>query len=402
MGSTATVDIYNPDWYLTDQVHDTFTRLRDNERVVWQDIPGDAGYWAVLTHADVVTVARDPQRFSASLGSVMLETLDPETLERMRHMLLVMDPPQHLVYRRPLAPHFLPAVVGRMTEQIRVRCRAIMERAAEQGEVDFVHDVAGPLPAQIIAEVMGLPHEDTPMLQRWAEIQTGGQDDEIVAGYEGNASMEMAMYGIAKAAERRGQPRRDDLTSLLLETTFDDGQPMSDLDYGSFFVQLVTAGNDTTKTVMSSGVYELVRRPDQLAALRRDPTLIPVAVEEMLRYCNPLHCFRRTATTDTELGGKRIAAGDKVAMMYTAANRDPAVFSDPQAFDIRRSPNPHLSFGIGEHFCLGVHLARLEIRVFVEELLAGFATIEPIGEPVKIRSNLNNGYKRMPMRLARS
>ncbi len=402
MGSTATVDIYNPDWYLTDQVHDTFARLRDNERVVWQEIPGDAGYWAVLTHADVVTVARDPQRFSASLGSVMLETLDPETLERMRHMLLVMDPPQHLVYRRPLAPHFLPAVVGRMTEQIRVRCRAIMERAAEQGEVDFVHDVAGPLPAQIIAEVMGLPHEDTPMLQRWAEIQTGGQDDEIVAGYEGNASMEMAMYGIAKAAERRGQPRRDDLTSLLLETTFDDGQPMSDLDYGSFFVQLVTAGNDTTKTVMSSGVYELVRRPDQLAALRQDPSLIPVAVEEMLRYCNPLHCFRRTATTDTELGGKRIAAGDKVAMMYTAANRDPAVFSDPQAFDIRRSPNPHLSFGIGEHFCLGVHLARLEIRVFVEELLAGFATIEPIGEPVKIRSNLNNGYKRMPMRLARS
>lgn len=402
MGSTATVDIYNPDWYLTDQVHDTLARLRDNERVVWQDIPGDAGYWAVLTHADVVTVARDPQRFSASLGSVMLETLDPETLERMRHMLLVMDPPQHLVYRRPLAPHFLPAVVGRMTEQIRVRCRAIMERAAEQGEVDFVHDVAGPLPAQIIAEVMGLPHEDTPMLQRWAEIQTGGQDDEIVAGYEGNASMEMAMYGIAKAAERRGQPRRDDLTSLLLETTFDDGQPMSDLDYGSFFVQLVTAGNDTTKTVMSSGVYELVRRPDQLAALRRDPTLIPVAVEEMLRYCNPLHCFRRTATTDTELGGKRIAAGDKVAMMYTAANRDPAVFTDPQTFDIRRSPNPHLSFGIGEHFCLGVHLARLEIRVFLEELLASFATIEPTGAPVKIRSNLNNGYKRMPMRLARS
>ena len=343
MGSTATVDIYTPDWYLTDQVHDTFTRLRDNERVVWQDIPGDAGYWAVLTHADVVTVARDPQRFSASLGSVMLETLDPETLERMRHMLLVMDPPQHLVYRRPLAPHFLPAVVGRMTEQIRVRCRAIMERAAEQGEVDFVHDVAGPL-----------------------------------------------------------QPRRDDLTSLLLETTFDDGQPMSDLDYGSFFVQLVTAGNDTTKTVMSSGVYELVRRPDRLAALRRDPTLIPVAVEEMLRYCNPLHCFRRTATTDTELGGKRIAAGDKVAMMYTAANRDPAVFTDPQTFDIRRSPNPHLSFGIGEHFCLGVHLARLEIRVFLEELLASFATIEPTGAPVKIRSNLNNGYKRMPMRLARS
>jgi cytochrome P450 len=143
-----------------------------------------------------------------------------------------------------------------------------------------------------------------------------------------------------------------------------------------------------------------MRHPDQLAALRDDLALIPDAVEEMLRYCNPLHYFRRTATSDTELGGRHIRAGDKVAMVYTSANRDEAVFDHPQTFDIRRSPNPHVSFGIGTHFCLGAHLARLEARVFVEELLATFATIEPAGEPARVRSNLANGYKRLPVRLA--
>jgi cytochrome P450 len=166
-------------------------------------------------------------------------------------------------------------------------------------------------------------------------------------------------------------------------------------------VQLDPAGNDTTKTMLSSGTYELVRHADQLQALRDDYSLIPAAVEEMLRYCNPLHYFRRTATQDVELGGKQVRAGDKIAMMYTSANRDPATFVDPEQFDIRRSPNPHLSFGIGAHFCLGAHLARLEAKIFFEELLSTFRTIELAGEPARVRSNLNNGFKRMPVRLAR-
>jgi len=398
---TTQIDIYNPDWYLTDEVHQTFATLRATDPVYWQEIPGDTGYWAVLSHADLVTVARDPQTYSAEIGSVMLETMPPAQLERMKNMLLAMDPPKHMEYRRPLAPHFLPTVINKMTDQIRAVCREIMEVAADKGDVDFIHHVAGPLPARIIATVMGLPVEDAPMLQRWAEIQTSGQDEEVVAGYQGEASLEMGAYGVAKAAERRGQPRRDDITALLLETTFEDGKPMSDFEYASFFVQLVTAGNDTTKTMMSSGTYQLLRHPEQLQALRDDPSLIPVAVEEMLRFCNPLHYFRRTATRDTELGGKQIKAGDKVAMIYTAANRDPKVFDDPETFDIYRHPNPHLSFGIGEHFCLGVHLARLEARLFFEELLATFSIIELAGEPVKIRSNLNNGFKRMPVRLVR-
>jgi len=245
---------------------------------------------------------------------------------------------------------------------------------------------------------------DAARIQRWAEATVGGQDEEVSGDDPGTASIEMAMYGIELAAARRAMgpdAPDDDVTALLLSTEFEGGEPMSDVDFGSFFVQLVTAGNDTTKAMMSAGVLELIRHPDQLAALRADPALLPDAVEEMLRYCNPLHYFRRTAVADTELGGKAIRAGDKVALVYTSANRDEAVFADAGAFDIRRNPNPHVSFGIGAHFCLGAHLARLEAKVFVEELLAAFGTIELAGEPAKVRSNLANAYKRLPVRLAR-
>jgi cytochrome P450 len=208
------------------------------------------------------------------------------------------------------------------------------------------------------------------------------------------------MYGIQFAAQRRAEAPREDLTSLILATEF-DGAPMNDIEFGSFFVQLVTAGNDTTQGMLANGLLALLEHPDQLADVRADPTLVPGAVEEILRYENPLHYFRRTATADTELHGQAIAAGDKVAMIYTSANRDEDVFDDPQTFDIRRDPNPHLSFGIAEHFCLGVHLARLEGVVFFEELFATFPKIELTGEPRRTRSNLNNSLKALPVRLAR-
>jgi len=203
------------------------------------------------------------------------------------------------------------------------------------------------------------------------------------------------------AAQRRTEEPRDDLTSLILAGNFGDG-PMSDLDFGIFFVQLVTAGNDTTKTMLSSGTEALLAHPDQLADLRADRTLMGGAVEEILRYVNPLHYFRRTALADTEIAGVPIAEGEKVAMMYTSANRDEAVFGDTaQQFDIRRSPNPHVSFGFAAHFCLGVHLARLEGKVFFDELLDTFSTIEQTGPSRRIRSNLNNGLKHLPIHLAR-
>jgi cytochrome P450 len=393
----AQLDLADPDTYVEGPPHAQLAGLRRTEPVYWQEMHGEPGYWAVLKHADVVHVAREPNLFSASAGGVMLEDLAPEQLEMMRMMLLAMDPPRHVDYRRPVAPRFKARVIAGMEEQIREICREIMRDAAERGDVEFVHDVTSTLPSRVIGGLMGLPDEDLPRIHRMAEMNTSGQDSDYAADANAGA-IDMAMYAIEFAARRRAEAPREDLTTLLLASDF-GGQPMTDIDFGSFFVQLVTAGNDTTKTMLASGLLALLEHPDQLAALRGDLSLVPGAVEEILRYQNPLHYFRRTATADTELRDITIRAGDKVVMFYTSANRDEEVFDDPQHFDIRRNPNPHLSFGIAEHFCLGVHLARLEGRVFFEELLTTFSSIELSGEPLRIRSNLNNGLKSLPVTL---
>jgi cytochrome P450 len=398
----ALVDLYDPDLYIAGPPHELFAELRRTQPVYFQEMTGEPGYWMVLKHADVVHVAREPELFSASEGGVMLENLEAGQLEMMRNMLLAMDPPRHVDYRRPVAPRFKARVIAQMEPQIRAICREIMAAAAAQGDVEFVHDVTSSLPSRVIGQLMGLPEADLPMIHRLAEMQTSSQDSDYAAvGGEDvpQASIDMAMYAIEFAMRRRNEPPKEDLTTLLLETDF-NGNFMTDIDFGSFFVQLVTAGNDTTKTMLASGLLTLLDHPDQLAMLRADPALIGSAVEEILRYQNPLHYFRRTATADTELHGVPIKRGDKVAMIYTSANRDEDVFADPQRFDITRHPNPHLSFGIAEHFCLGVHLARLEGKIFFEELLATFPSIELIGEPKRVRSNLNNALKSLPIRLA--
>src|SRR6266480_4746656 len=363
------VDLYDPDAYVAGPPHEVFAELRRTQPVYFQEMSGEAGYWAVLKHADVVHVAREPVLFSASDGDMM------------RNMLLAMDPPRHVDYRRPIAPRFKARVIASMEGRIRAICREIMATAADQGDVEFVHDVTSSLPSRVIGELMGLPAADLPMIHRLAEMNTSGQDAEYTsaAGDVPQGTIDMAMYAIEFAARRRQDEPRPDLTTLLLETDF-NGHYMTDIDFGSFFVQLVTAGNDTTKTMLSSGLLALLQHPEQLAELRADPSLVPGAIEEILRWANPLHYFRRTATADTELRGVPIEAGDKVAMIYTSANRDEDVFDDPQRFDMHRHPNPQLSFGIAEHFCLGVHLARLEGKVFFEELLATFPRIEQTGE----------------------
>jgi cytochrome P450 len=394
-----TVDLYDPDAYVGAPPHDLLAELRRTDPVHFQEMSGEPGYWMVLKHADVVHVAREPNLFSASEAGVVLENLAPEQLDMMRNMLLAMDPPRHGDYRRPIAPRFKARVIANMEPQIREICRDIMERAAEQRDVEFVHDVTSALPSRVIGRLMGLPDDDLPMIHRLAEMNTSSQDADYASDVS-QGTIDMAMYAIRFAAGRRAEPPLEDLTTLLLETDF-NGHYMNDIDFGSFFVQLVTAGNDTTKTMLSSGLRALLDHPDQLASLRADPALVPGAVEEILRYENPLHYFRRTATADTVLRDTQIAAGDKVVMFYTSANRDEEVFDEPQTFDIHRTPNPHLSFGIAEHFCLGVHLARLEGKVFFEELLATFPDIELTGEPVRIRSNLNNGLKSLPVRLTR-
>ena len=407
MTDTA-ADIYSPDVYVDGPPHDALSRLRREQPVCWQKVPDQAGYWAVLRHADVVHVARHPELFSATEGGVVLEDLEPASLEAMRDMLLAMDPPRHTAYRKPVSPEFKARVIGRLEERVRAITTAILDPIQTQTlavagagvEVEFVHDVCAQLPSAVVGQLLGLPREDWPAIHAMAERNSGGQDPDIADPSErGSSSVEMAMYAMGFAARRRTMPVQEDLTDVLLGSRF-DGRLMTDIDFGRFFVQLVTAGNDTTRTMLSSGLLALLQHPEQLAQVRRQPEAIPGMVEEVLRWANPLHYFRRTAMADTEVAGQPIAAGDKVAMIYTSANRDEAVFEDPHAFDLTRNPNPHLSFGIGTHFCLGVHLARLEGRVFFEELLARFGSIELAGEPRRQRSNLNNALKSLPVRLA--
>ncbi len=389
-----------PDTYVSGPPHELFERLRREEPVVWVDMDDEPGYWAVLRHADVVQVSRQPEIFSASEGGVVVEDLDPASLENMRDMLLAMDPPRHTAYRRPIAPEFKARVMARLEDRIREITRRILDDADRLGgEVEFVHDVCARLPSQVIGELLGLPRQDWARIHEMAERNSGGQDPDVTDGYDrGSSSMEMAMYAMQFAAGRRQAPPQGDLTDLLLGSEF-DGRLMDDIGFGRFFVQLVTAGNDTTRTMLSSGMLALLAHPDQLAAARADPALLPGAVEEILRWANPLHYFRRTALADTSLATAEIGKGDKVAMIYTSANRDEAVFADPHSFDIGRDPNPHLSFGIGTHFCLGVHLARLEGRVFFSETLARWPDIALVGEPKRQRSNLNNSLKSLPLRL---
>ncbi|WP_343598771.1 cytochrome P450 [Mycobacterium sp.] len=394
------IDLACPDTFASGVPHAALAEWRRTDPVHWQPMDDEPGFWAVLRHADVVRVARHPEIFSSGAGGVVVENMSPAVLARTRNMLLGMDPPRHTVHRGPLSLHFRPRVIARLQARVRDICRAIMAEIRDRGEVEFVREVAARLPTQVIGEYFGLPQQDWAYLQRLAERNTSSQDPDLGApgAAEATGGTEMASYAVEFAADRRRRAPTDDLASAILHMDF-GGKTMSDNEFGGFFVQLVTAGYDTTKGLLSSGLLTLLRHPDQLAQLRADPSLLPGAVEEIARYDNPLHYFRRTALVDTDIAGTRIAAGDKVAMYYTSANRDEAVFGDPQAFAIHRRPNPHLSFGFGSHFCLGVHLARLEARVFFEELLAAFPTIEPAGEPVRVRSNLNNTLKRLPVRL---
>lgn len=393
------VDLADPDTFLRGVPHEVFAELRRTDPVHWQPMHGEPGFWAVLRHADVVRVARHPEIFSSHEGGITIENPDAATLHRVRTMLLAMDPPRHTAHRGPMSTHFRPRMISELDDRVRRICRSIMADLRERADVEFVGDVAAQLPNRVIGEMFGLPREDWVYLGKLAERITASQDPDVCDREIPGPGEEMAAYAVELARTRRRGGLGDDLTSTILSTQF-GGEPMSDLDFGGFFVQLVTAGNDTTRGMLSSGLLTLLNHPAQLAELRQDLSLLPRAVEEILRYDNPLHYFRRTALVDTELSGASIRAGDKVAMYYTSANRDEDVFADPQRFTIHRSPNPHLSFGTGGHFCLGAHLARLEGRIFFAELLSTFPDIELAGEPIRIRSNLNNSLKRLPVRLS--
>lgn len=352
-------DLYDRAQYADGAPHALLAELRRTSPVHWQDIPGQAGYWTLLRHADVAWASRHPELLSSELGGITVEDMDADALDGMRQMLLGVD----------------------------------------------VVRLAAQLPTRIVGGMLGLPRADWDHLHGLAAAAA-----RSVSGDDADANLdaiaELASYALQHAASRRRATGADadppaDLTTLILHGSF-DGRQLDDLEFALLFVQLFVAANDTTVGMLAGGVHTLLDHPDQLADLRADPSLVGSAVEEVLRYANPLHYFRRTATTDLEIGGQVIRAGDKVALHYTSANRDEAVFADPQRFDIRRSPNPQISFGLGEHYCLGVHLARLEGAVFFSELLATFPHLERAGDARRTASNFNNGLDALPVRVHRA
>lgn len=393
------IDVYNPDNYVDAVPFADFALLRQVDPVHWHPHPDGGGYWLLTRHADCQRVSRDHQTFSARRGFVLVDDLSADILPMAQGQLLGMDPPEHGPIRRVVIDRFTQKTLVEWEIRIRAMCKEIFDDLGARTECDFVNDIAAKLPTRVIAEMMGVPREMWDQFRHWADKQTSASDPDLGGTPEevNAASIAMGSYGFELACQRKGGTG-DDLISLLLNVEV-DGNKVDEMQFASLFVQIAVAGNETTRTLIASGMHELMLRPPQLDAVKNDPALIPAAVEEMLRYVCPLHYFRRTATKDTEIGGKQIRENDRVVMLYSAANRDPAVFANPDQFDIRRRDNPHLAFGYGIHLCLGANLARLEARVLLEEFFKRYTGIEETAIPRRIRSNLINGFKSMPVRL---
>ena len=393
------IDIYNPEHYTSGIPHEQFAWLRENAPVYWHEHPQGGGYWVVSRHADVVNVSRDFKTYSAEQGFVMVDDMDDDILEMVRNQLLGMDPPRHAPLRRAVITRFTSKRLAALEPQVREIARGIMKRASQLQDLNFVEDLAGDLPTAVICSLLDIPEDMWPQIRRWSDLCTSASDPDLGGSPEevNQASIEMGTYGFQLACERKDQGG-DDLISLLINQEV-DGEKVSEAEFASLFVQIAVAGNETTRGLISSGMYLLAKHPEAYQELEANPELIPSAVEEMLRWTCPLHYFRRTATCDTELAGQAIAAGDKVVMLYSSANFDERVFAEPMRFDIHRDSNPHLAFGYGIHLCLGANLARMEARLFLEEFFHTFTGLELTGEPTYIRSNIVHGYKQMPARL---
>ncbi len=397
------IDIYNPDNYVAAVPHDQFKRLRDEAPVYWHEHPDGGGYWVISRYEDVRAVSRDHATFSAQRGFVMVDELPPEILPMAQGQLLGMDPPNHGPIRRAVIERFTSKMLVQMEPMVREIARESLlsarELAKEQGECNFVFDAAGNLPTAVICSLMGVPKDMWGQIRHWSDMQTSAGDPDLGATPEETQqiSMEMGMYGYQLATERQNSDA-DDLISLLINVEV-DGHKVTAEEFASLFIQITVAGNETTRSMIASGMYELLKRPELYRKLEGNPELLPGAVEEMLRWSTPLHYFRRTATRDTELRGQQIKENDRVVMLYSSANFDERVFDNPLEFNIERSPNPHLAFGHGIHLCLGANLARLEAKIFFEEFFKLFAGAELSGEPKRIRSNLVNGFKFLPVKL---
>jgi cholest-4-en-3-one 26-monooxygenase len=375
--------------------HDWLDRLRSEDPVHWHEEADGPGFWALTRHEDVRKVSIAPADFSSYVGGPLRLDPPPDGLDQLRMVIIGMDPPEHRQFRAIVASAFTPKMIAQLDASLRAETARVIGELRQSNSCEFVNDVAARIPMWSISELMGVPPADRHRLYELSHSLIDDQDPEVAPTPETsmNASIEIYGYASKMAARERANPSGN-LTSDLLAAEV-DGRKLTDLEFTLFFMFLIVAGNETTRTATSHGLLTLLDHPASLDRLVRDPGLMSGAVEEMLRWEPPIHHFRRTATTDVQLGDTTVAEGDKVLMWYAGCNRDPAVFDDPHSFLIDRSPNPQLSFGIGEHFCLGANLARLSLRVLFTELLATIENISLVAPPRRLHSNLINGIKEL-------
>lgn len=365
----------------------TYAWLRGHDPVHWD---AARGLWGVFRYADVIAVEKQADVFSSAQGSRPLTPPDGSMIN--------LDDPQHRAQKHAVYKGFTPKAVAAKEAHIRSICTSLIDAVIDRGECDLVQSLAAPLPMMLIAEYLGAPLSDCDMLQRWSDtVITGADGPENVTDEVATAHMNFVMYAIEIMEARRHEPR-DDLISILVHEEV-DGEPMTDDAIVSEALLLLVGGNETTRNVITGGMEALLRYPEQRAVLLDDPAKIAVAVEECLRWVTPIINMSRTAARDAEIAGRTIAAGDEIVLFYASANRDEAVFDRPDEFLVERDPNPHVAFGFGPHFCLGAQLARLEIRVMLEELSARIPNMRLVSDdPIpRSHSSFVRGVHSMPV-----
>jgi cytochrome P450 len=391
-------DLTDPHTYAGGVPHHVFRHLRTHDPVSWQAERHGRGFWAVTRYQDVVTVLRTPKLYSSWRGGALLADPPPEFLAKLREGMLNRDPPDHTMLRRLVNKAFSPRRIEELEERIAAHARTLVAGVRERDRCDFATEVAGEMPLFVISEILGVPREDRRRLYALTERMFGSELTEPAEALRDGmaAAEELRAYGAELGRQKARAPAEDMISDLL--TAEIEGRRLTEGEFQAFFMLLFNAGADTTRSLLCYGLDLLLDRPALLDRLRREPSLLPGAIEEMLRYEPPVIQFRRTATEDTVLAGRTIREGDKVVVFFPSANRDDAVFADPDRFEIERAPNDHLAFGYGTHFCLGAPLARIESKHVFREALTQLVGLERGGPLVPARTNFIRSIRHLEIR----
>ena len=393
--------------FINGQPFDIFKRLREEAPIYWHEesLDFEPGFWALTKHEDIVRVSKDPMTFSSAVGGHLMtmgdpEVVDPSAVAAIIGNMIGMDPPDHQIYRKMVAPSFTPKAIRTLEGDMRQKIRELLENVEDKGEFNFVTEISEQLPLWVLCEMMGIPESERPKIRDLVNNLTDAsiQQDPNNAFQIWVNYMELFKMGRDMIEERRKNPT-DDLMSVVANTKIEGGELPPELLDG-FFLLMVIAGNETTRNTLTGGLMALTDNPEEREKLLKDPALISNATDEMLRWVTSVIYFRRTATKDTNIRGQDIKAGDKVVMWYGSANRDEDIFKDGHLFRVdRENAKKHLAFGAGEHLCLGNRLGHMQIRILFEELLDRFPNIHSTSDPVRIPSNFLAGISELKVRI---